>query len=171
MKPLWCYRAQMCSVRMCSCSQHAHFSTTNDAVDHIWLLFLTYIEMLFIVLVFWQIYPLAIKDPGTNHSFFFFFNCNFFYPYPRTFFSPIAFGERKGERSIDWLPPVHAWTRDHTLPDRGSNTQPRHVPFELNPQPLGCGMVLPTTEPHWPGIIILSWNCHQPQRQSKGLKA
>ena len=71
-----------------------------------------------------------------NHSFFFLH----FYPCSRTFFFHCSLrqwkGERKGvretsmwERDIDWLPPVDAWTGDHTHPDQGLDPQPRYVPW------------------------------------------
>ena len=39
------------------------------------------------------------------------------------------------ERSTDWLPPVHAWTRDHMHCDRESHPQP--FSYRMTFQPLG----------------------------------
>lgn len=50
-----------------------------------------------------------------------------------TFF--IALEREKGkeknidvERNTNWMPPVHALTRDHMHPDQGLNLKPRYVP-------------------------------------------
>lgn len=67
-KSPWCDRAQMYSVWMCLSSRRGHFSTTNNTVDQIWLLFLTFLEMLFIAFVLWR-YLFVINDPRTHHSF------------------------------------------------------------------------------------------------------
>ena len=71
----------------------------------------------------------------------------------------IAFWEREEgretlmwERNIDWLPPEHARTGNCLHLDRGSNPQPRHMPWlELNLQTLCYRTMFQQTEPHWPG--------------------
>ena len=53
------------------------------------------------------------------------------------------------ERSIHWLPPIHAQTEDCMCLDWGLNPQPRYVPWlRIKPQPSGYGMTLQQTEPH-----------------------
>ena len=62
------------------------------------------------------------KGPLSSREFFEFF---LFYPHPRTFFLVFSEREEGRERNIDWLPPMHTRTRDHTCLDLESTPQPR----------------------------------------------